>query len=363
MKTKFKLVLIALLSVTSVIIFSCEDDINIGDDTSSNGYENLLMNQFDNVIVPSMTKLQTSLSDLQTVVSTFKTSINESNYNAVVEKFDSAYIAYQIASPSYYRNVNIANGWNEFPLDTTTAKTYIENQSYSFSPSNQKDAGGFPMLDYLLFNASDAVAYFNEDSKRIDLLDTLVKLMYEDITSDVTQTVSQRERFLASGGVNIGSSISTQLNRSLIYYEAKVREAKVGIPIGLLGPNDTPFDADTTKIEALYRSGKLGNKTYSLKLLKAAIKGMENIYLGRDLSGDDGYGYDDLLLSLGNEAEDTEVKAAFAALYTQIENTTKISDEDDQTLYDKVQAIITEFKEELLPALNVQDTDGANDGD
>jgi len=78
------------------------------------------------------------------------------------------------------------------------------------------------------------------------------------------------------------------------YYEEHVRENKVGIPIGRLGPNDTPIAPDGTKIESYYQSLVEGNDNAALNLLRESIQEVEDLYTGTNDNGIEGPGYDDV---------------------------------------------------------------------
>ena len=147
----------------------------------------------------------------------------------------------------------------------------------------------------------------------------------------------------------------------MVYYEDHVRENKVGIPIGQLGPNDSPIPADATKIEAYYQSLHDGNDLFSLTLLKASIEEMEDIYHGETSQNINGQGYDDLLESLAQYSINIDIMDQYTAIYNEISNRTSIS--GDMNLYNSVQELVTLYKTDLFPSLNVQDADGANDGD
>ncbi|MEM9681356.1 MAG: hypothetical protein AAF901_13620, partial [Bacteroidota bacterium] len=174
-------------------------------------------------------------------------------------------------------------------------------------------------------------------------------------------TGNLRENFIDNGGVELGSSVSVQLNRSLIYYEEHIRGNKVGLPIGRLGPNDTPIEPDATKIEGYYQALQDGNGNISLILLKAAIEEMEDLYLGTTSSDEDGIGYEDLLINIEQSSIDMDIKAQYQKIYDQISNRSGISGDED--LYNSIQDLVTLYKSDLFPVLNVQDADGANDGD
>ncbi|MEL6718516.1 MAG: hypothetical protein AAFP82_07355, partial [Bacteroidota bacterium] len=170
-----------------------------------------------------------------------------------------------------------------------------------------------------------------------------------------------KTNFIENGGTQLGSSISVQLNESLVYYEDHIRENKVGIPIGRLGPNDSPIAADATKIEAYYQAQAEGNDQFSLALLKAAVEEMEDIYLGETIEGVNGKGYEDLLLARGQASIDEDIKAQYQKIYDLIDKRSNIA--GDESLYSAIQEIVTLYKSDLFPVLNIQDADGANDGD
>ncbi|MBX2876518.1 MAG: hypothetical protein KTR30_30640, partial [Saprospiraceae bacterium] len=172
---------------------------------------------------------------------------------------------------------------------------------------------------------------------------------------------SLKSNFISNGGTQLGSSISVQLNESLVYYEDNIRENKVGIPIGRLGPNDSPIPADAKKIEGYYQSLFDGNETFTLALLKAAIEEMEDLYLGETSKETNGQGYDDLLIAREQSSLNEDIKAQFSTIYALIANRNSIS--GDESLYTGIQALVTLYKSDLFPVLNVQDADGANDGD
>ncbi len=295
----------------------------------------------------------------------FNSSINQSNLDAVRVAYKDAYIAYQAAAVhNYYATVNknLVNITNLFPVDVDILSKLIVDESYNFNTSAQERANGFPALDYLLYSQADIISYFNYDLKRGNFMLELVKAM--KATSDALTeqwTGNLRENFIGNGGTGIGSSISVQLNEVLLYYEENIRENKIGIPIGRLGPNDSPITPDPTKIEGYYQSLQAENENFALILIKEAITEIEDMYLGETFDGIDKKGYDDLLLAREQPSIDSDIQDQFRAIYNELENRTSISGNSD--LYDAVQGLVTLFKSDLLPVLNIQDADGLNDGD
>ncbi|MEN0051162.1 MAG: imelysin family protein, partial [Bacteroidota bacterium] len=225
-------------------------------------------------------------------------------------------------------------------------------------------ANGFPAIDFMLYGSDDVLAYFEADSKRLAFLKALVNDMKIKADALVDRwTGNLKTNFVGNGGTQLGSSISVQLNESLVYYEVHVRENKVGIPIGLLGPNDSPIDPDASKIEAYYQAVSEGNENFALELLKATVEEMEDMYLGEAADGTDGDGYEDLLLAREQSEIDASIKAQFQNIYNEIASRTTVSTAGNRSLYNAIQEIVTLYKSDLFPVLNVQDADGKTDGD
>lgn len=360
MKLLFKLGFFAIvLSITAVTFISCGGDDPNTEPTETD-YTDLLTNQINGIIIPAMTNYQTAITSLLSATNIFSATPNQDNLTTLRDAYKAAYLAYQVAAVhNFYATANqslVANT-NLYPIDQTVLTDLIENESYNFNNSSHQRANGFPALDYMLYGSDDIVTYFTSDAKRLTFMTKLVESMKERADAMVNSwNGSLKDNFIGNGGTALGSSISVQLNESIIYYEDHIRENKVGIPIGLLGPNDTPITPDATKIEAYYQSLVDGDDRFALSLVRAAVQEVEKYYLGGT-----GQGYDDLLLVKDQSAINNDIKAAFTAIYNEIDSRTKISGDD--VLYQRVQALITVFKSDLFPVLNVQDADGGTDGD
>jgi len=365
-KMKSKSIILALAAIVfSVAMFTACDDDSDDNDPSETDFTDLLTNQVEEVIIPTMNTYQTEMNDLVNAVTTFASSIDESNLASLRTAYQEAYLAYQAAAVhNYFATANqaLVTTTNLYPIDVTLLENLIETESYDFGTSAQERANGFPAIDYMLYGPSDVLAYFNGEAKTLAFLQALVNSMRSKADALVTQwNGNLKTNFVSNGGTALGSSISVQLNESLVYYELNIRENKVGIPIGRLGPNDSPITADPTKIEAYYQSIADGNESFTLSLLSASIEEMEDLYLGSTSSGADSDGYDDLLTVREQSSIDMDMKAQFAAIYNEISNRSSISGNDE--LYESVQALVRLYKSDVFPVLNVQDADGMNDGD
>ena len=365
----YLLYLMVAVLATALTFSACgEDDSEEptpGTDPTETDFTDLLSNQVNEIIIPSMEKYQEEMTDFVAAVAGFASSRDEASLVTLRSAHRAAYLAYQAAAVhNFYSTSNqaLVETTNLYPVDVTLLENLIASESYNFSTEAQERANGFPAIDYLLYGPADVLAYFGEDAKRLAFLQALVNSMKDKADTLVSLwTGNLANNFVENGGTALGSSISVQLNESLVYYEEHIRGNKVGIPIGLNGPNDSPIDPDATKIEAYYQSLVEGNENLALALLRASIEEVEDFYLGTGADGTDGQGYDDLLLARDQAAVDTDIKAQFEAIYSQIGDRNSIS--GDNSLYNSIQTIVTLFKSDLFPLLDVQDADGKTDGD
>lgn len=347
-----------------LVLMACEGK-GPGEGPSETDYSDLLANQVEEVIIPTMKDYQGKTASLEEAVSLFASDRNEANLTAVKAAYHAAYLSYQAAAVhNYFATVTqgLVNSTNLFPVDTALLAEFIENKTYNFSTTAQQRANGFPALDFLLYGPDDVLTSFQEDGNRMAFLAALVGSIKDRADVLVNQwTGTLKDNFVKNGGTALGSSISVQLNECLVYYEKHIRENKVGIPIGRLGPNDSPIEANPTLIEGYYQSLADGNEAFTLALLKAAIEEMEDLYLGVNSSDTNAQGYDDILVAREKSSVDTDIKTQFVNILSLIDNRSAISGDD--TLYLGIQRLVTLYKSDLFSVLNVQDADGANDGD
>tara|TARA_B110001469_G_C9625873_1_gene312443 strand:+ start:268 stop:1398 length:1131 start_codon:yes stop_codon:yes gene_type:complete len=370
-KNTFVLGAMSFAVMATLSLSSCtedEDSVVTGEgqnQPSETDFTDLLTNQINDVIIPTMVTYQNKMTAFVSAVNGLTASIDAVNLTATRNAYKEAYLAYQaVAVHNYYATANsgLVENTNLYPVDSTVLNNLVSNRSFNFGTTAQMRANGFPALDYLLYHASDGVTYFNADGNRIDYLSALVTSMKSKADDLVAQwSGNLKTNFVSNAGTALGSSISTQLNESLVYYEDHIRENKVGIPIGKLGPNDSPIAADATKIEGYHQSLAAGNEDFTLELVKAAIEEMEDFYLGESSLQVNGTGYDDMLIIRNQAAVDQDIKNLFTTIYTQINERSSISGNPE--LYNNIQALVTIYKSDLLPLLNVQDADGLNDGD
>jgi len=370
-KSKKLSILLTLSSIALLSIIACEDadDLADGSDTSETLaiYDDVLENLSENVITPSITQYQTSITSLSEAVDEFSQTTTQVNLDAVKTAYKTAYLDFQkIAIHNFgtIAELKLSETNNFYPVDTTDAKEFIEAEDYDFSDilgsDSHKKANGFPVIDYLLHNDDVPLTLFENDDKAITFLDTLVGYMLATATEINTSWATEKENYVANTGIQSGSSLSTHINASLAWFEDAIRDDKVGNIIGKNSPNEE-FDAIENALEAYFEAEANSNEDFSIELLESAIDAFEKFYLGNDDDGTEGKGFDDVLEELGKTSIDTEIKAQFTSIKNTIDTRGQISGDD--ALHAAIQEIITIWKSDFFNALNITDGDGISDGD
>lgn len=345
------------------LLIACSEENSV--EPTAEDFSNLLRNQVEQVVIPTMTTYAQHMADLSKAVENMENNITSVQIDIVRSEFKRAYVSYQAAAVhNYYATANqsLVETSNLFPIEESTLEELITNKTYDFNTSKNSRANGFPAIDFMLYHSDNTLEYFEENPLRLDFLQALVTAMKNKADVLVNQwNGNLKTNFVENGGTQLGSSISVQLNQTLLYYEKRIREDKIGIPIGRLGPNDTPILPSPNSIEAYHESRSSGNQEFTLSLVKAAVQEMEDIYLGSTRAEDNAMGYDDLLTARDQAGTDADIKSQYANIYAEIDRRSSIGENDQ--LYEEIQNLITLYKSDLFPLLNVQDADGKNDGD
>lgn len=257
----------------------------------------MLSNYADNVVVPNLTMAKNALDSFAVSYSSFIQTKNNGNLISARQKFIRAYVAFQYASlfefgPSETEFVR--SNFNTYPCDTDQIKSNINSGVYDFNVIANLDAKGFPAIDYVLYSQpSDSVTIvmFDTDvnaSKRSVYVSDCIAEMQNKLNSVISGwNNGYKGTFVSSTGSEIGSSLGMLVNQ-LNFEIDLLKNGKLGIPLGKRSLDI----ALPEKCEAYYA------KNYSVVLAKHCLANIENVYLGRTMSGSDGIGLDDYLDAL-----------------------------------------------------------------
>lgn len=113
----------------------------------------MLENWADNIIIPSYESFAAEVSALKVAFEAFKIESTEASLMTFRASWLSAYKTWQHVSmfeigPA--ETVGLRLNVNIYPADTEKIEGFVQSGSYDLSLSSNRDAKGFPALDYLI---------------------------------------------------------------------------------------------------------------------------------------------------------------------------------------------------------------------
>jgi uncharacterized protein len=246
----------------------------------------------DNVIIPAYEVFLKSCDSLIRAYNVFKVNATVSSLQNVKVKLQQCNLDYHAISVFEFGPAEqevVRMNFNVFPTDTVQIRSNIISGNYNLTTAANLDAKGFPALDFLFYGNNKT------ESQILNTFSTNQKQYVSDVLNEMHGKAnsilsawknSYRNTFVNSLSTDIGSSIGflvNQLNYELDY----LKNAKVGIPLGKKSL-DVPIP---DKCEAYYSKQSISHAMATLNII-------ENVYLGKSLSGNDGKGFDDYLTHL-----------------------------------------------------------------
>lgn len=354
---------------------ACNDK---GTELKKDGFDRkaLLANVGTNIIVPNYAAFNAAATQLHAAAGQFTANPDASSLGALQNGLKEAYRAYQSVAlfelgPAEQELMR-AN-LNTFPTDVRQINANIGAGTYDLATASNLDAKGFPALDYLLFglgtdapaivgqyitdaNAARRKKYLTDLTQEIEAKAEKVNTAWSATGGNYLNT------FVNADGTDAGSSLGLLVNQLNFEYEL-LKNAKLGIPVGkkTLG---TPLPES---VEAYY-SGM------SSELARLGFQTVENVYFGKDRSGNNGTGLDDYLVSLNARRGETTLAEAIASQFQVVK--TKLAALNDplsaairtnpapvNEAYAEVQRGVVLLKSDLPSQLGVLITYQDNDGD
>ncbi len=256
------------LLIFSVVIAACSsdngsgnpvDDVDPGPGPESFDRAPLLVNWADNIIIPSYDAFTSELTAFETAFDTFKATSNADNLVALRAAWLSSYKMWQRASmfeigPA--ETVGLRLNVNTYPTDTDKVDAHVSSGTYDLALPSNRDAKGFPALDYLINGLGDTdaeiVSKYNAGDKEA-LLGYMGALL-GDLSTLANQVTSEwkssyRDTFVSNDGASATASVDRFVNDYIFYYEKFLRAGKMGIPLGVFSGGVLP-----EKVEAYYGS-------------------------------------------------------------------------------------------------------------
>ena len=369
-------VLSALVIVLLVILFAaCKKDDTTEPDKTGFDRGAMLTNYADNYIVPAYAHMSVKLENLKTKLGAFTGAPSAATLTEARANFKETYLTWQKVDLLEFgpaEDVSLRMYMNTYPVTISKLDNNITTGSYDLEEFGNKDAQGFPAIDYLLngtaANDNDIIALYTTDAKaparKKYLLDVIAK-MSSKVNTVRDQWGGYKATFIAATGTDVNSSTSKMVNAFVLYYERYLRSGKVGLPVGAMTGVAKPELAEANYTPLLDKEN-----------LAQALQSVKAFYEGESYAGvKGGQGMFHYMRAVGTKDDSGEpmadvisnelAKAMLGAqnLPTGIKEGVQNNRASMLGLYDNLQAIVPLLKVDMVSAFGISITYVDNDGD
>lgn len=361
-----KFTVVAASIALAFVSFNCKDTPT---DTPSDTFNRkaMLENFADNIIIPSFAELQAKVNALNSAVSAFVQTPNETTLQSARAAWEEAYLSWQYANGFNFGPAQTSIGTlfqraGVFPVNASQIENFIASRTLNNDLS--RDTRGFNAIEYLLYDAvsvSEVLGKFSNQNRR-DYLLTITAELKSAVDAVVSGWQSYRAEFVANVGTDIGSSTSILFNEFVMNFES-IKNFKLGVPLGRRPGQTQP---ESARVEAFY-SGK------SIRFMREHLKAVEELYYGIGRNGVNGVGFVEYLRSVPSGNELIAQTEAQLAVVKQRMNALPVDARLSElivTNFAQVDALHTElqrhtrfFKSEMASLLSLSITFSSGDGD
>mgnify|MGYP001385146875 CR=1 FL=1 len=326
----------------------------------------MLANWADFIIIPSYVGFLDDFADLNTAFDTFRGQPDATSLENLRAAWLQSYKSWQWISmyeigPAEQEGLRL--NVNTYPTDTDLLEQNVASGSYDLGLPSNRDAKGFPALDYLLNGLGDS-----EEAILMAYTDGTSGPGYfayiEDVLTDIETRVQRvadawvkeyRNTFVSNDGASSTASVDRFVNDYIFYYEKFLRAGKMGIPLGVFTGTPAP-----NTLEAYYKRG-VGNE-----LFLEGLNAVQDFFNGKALDGSgegeslasylrelntvkEGENLDELINSQFDLARD--MVGSLQAFKTEIEENTPPT--DMLMAYDEVQRVVPLLKVDMVSAMSI----------
>ncbi|MDB2606758.1 imelysin family protein [Zobellia sp.] len=368
------------ICIVAVTIWACSSD-NVGDTPNEDDPEPvsfergaMLVNWADNIIIPSYIAFSTEMTGLQASFDAFKSEATGANLVVLRTSWLDAYKMWQRVSmfeigPA--ETVGFRLNMNIYPADFEKIDGFLTSGSYDLSLASNRDAKGFPALDYLFYGLGETDEEIIEmyNGSQNENVTTYVDAVLSDMVDLTTGVLAEwqagyRDTFVENDGSSSTASVDRFINDYVYYYEKFLRAGKMGIPVGAFSETVLPQN-----VEAYYE-GEVSNQLF-LEGLDAVQDFFNGMHFGESTSGESLASYLNALNSVKDGDDLTGIindqfdlarssVVALAPFREEIED--NVPPTAMLLAYDEVQRIVPLLKVDMVSAMSVSidfvDADG-----
>ncbi|MDG1572341.1 imelysin family protein [Robiginitalea sp. M366] len=347
------------------LLFGCssDGDPTPGEDPNPQQFDRrpMLENWADNIIIPSYQAFLQAQATLEADFTAFAATPDVSTLQQVRQSWRQAYLSWQRVDmfemgPAETDGLRLQV--NTYPTDVALVESNINAGTYDLALPSNRDAKGFPALDYLLngLGADDAaiVQQFSANAG----YGTYGADVIEDISVRVNAVLTAwqsgyRDTFVNNDGASATASVDRFVNDYIFYYERFLRAGKMGIPLGVFTGTPAP-----QTLEAYYSPEDA--KAFFLEGLDA----VQDLFNGRHASGS-GPSLASYLRELNTlkdgQALDQRINAQWDAARALVSGLGSFRSEIEENnpptdmllAYDQVQAAVPLLKVDMVSAMSI----------
>lgn len=354
-----------LLAFCLITACTSEEDntASTDDDDSSLTFDRstMLVHWADNIILPSYSNFLIDFATLESQFNTFQNEINEVNLTNLRQAWIEAYKSWQRISmfeigPAEEDGLRL--NINTFPTDVALVESHVTSGVYDFNLPSNRDAKGFPAIDYLLNGLADndtAVVAIYAGGNGANYLS-----YFEDVLVDIKARVTAvnnawqngyRTTFVENNGSSATASVDRFVNDFIFYYEKFLRAGKMGIPLGVFTGVQVP-----NTLESFYYP------ELSKDLFLEGLDAVENFFKGVPFeSGTAGESLSSYLAALNQEPLSEDILNQFSSARSAVEQLQPFRTEIENnnpavtmlSAYDEVQKAVALLKVDMVSAMNI----------
>jgi len=371
MNKKINFVILSLLCCFAVIAVACKGDKDKDKNTDpsvSFDKKTMLTHMADQIIIPNLNALASSVTLLDQQLDSFIQNPNQTRLTQVQNQWNLAFIDFLHCNAFNFGpgEKSVVGTMTEnlaiWPVNAVRVEEKINTGNLNFNDF-ERDSRGFQTLEYLLFepNALAAFQGSGADARKTYLkaVSTHIKQWIDDMNQ---AWPAYRQTFIDNDGKDAGASVAVLYNEFLKSYES-IKNFKIGIPAGTRAGQT---QVEPLKVESYYSQ-------YSIQHIRENFYAIENIWRGRSRNGNDGPGFDDWLETLQdgkNLKAQTETNfQVMRQANDAFQNTESLSNLVQNDL-PRVQAWYTEYqkftrfiKSDLSSLIGIAITFSSGDGD
>lgn len=363
---------LSLLLLTLCGLYACTKGNGTDNNADKLDRKPMLTHYADEYVLPGYDALLQNLNTLKTKASAFTANPSATTLAEAKSAWQEAYLTWQTVDMLEFgpaEDVSLRSYINTYPATESKIESNIASGNYNLETFGNKDAQGFPALDYLLNSQSstniiDLYTINVQAAAYKTYLNDVINKMIEKVSAVKTAWATNRDAFIGATGTDAAGSLSKMTNAVVLYYERFLRSGKIGYPVGAM--TGTPLPGH---VEAAY-SPEL-SKALAVKALESYIafyegkkyngtagtNGMKG-YLAGIGTKDNGVLMSDIISQSLNEGL-TALNGLSGTLKDGVSNN-RVAVLD---VYDKLQATVALLKVDMVSAFGISITYVDNDGD